>query len=54
MTYRNIKIILTHLIIGAGIFYFLVHHFTILLWLSSSKSSFVTGSYYTKDGGYMA
>ena len=26
----------------------------IVLWLSSSKSSFVTGSYYTMDGGYTA
>jgi NAD(P)-dependent dehydrogenase (short-subunit alcohol dehydrogenase family) len=26
----------------------------IVLWLSSSKSSFVTGSYYTVDGGYTA
>jgi NAD(P)-dependent dehydrogenase (short-subunit alcohol dehydrogenase family) len=26
----------------------------LILWLSSSKSSFVTGSYYTVDGGYTA
>lgn len=26
----------------------------LILWLSSSKSSFVTGSYYTIDGGYTA
>lgn len=26
----------------------------IVLWLSSSKSSFVTGSYYAVDGGYLA
>jgi len=32
-TYRNIKIILTHLFIGAGIFYFLVHPFTMVLYL---------------------
>ncbi len=26
----------------------------LVLWLSSSKASFVTGSYYTIDGGYTA
>ena len=26
----------------------------LILWLSSSKSSFVTGSYYPVDGGYLA
>jgi NAD(P)-dependent dehydrogenase (short-subunit alcohol dehydrogenase family) len=26
----------------------------LILWLSSSKSSFVTGSYYGVDGGYLA
>ena len=26
----------------------------LILWLSTSKSSFVTGSYYTIDGGYTA
>ncbi|MBI3661376.1 SDR family oxidoreductase [Candidatus Acetothermia bacterium] len=26
----------------------------LVLWLSSSKASFVTGSYYTIDGGYLA
>jgi NAD(P)-dependent dehydrogenase (short-subunit alcohol dehydrogenase family) len=26
----------------------------LILWLGSSKSSFVTGSYYAVDGGYLA
>jgi len=40
-TYRNIKIILTHLFIGAGIFYFLVHPFTMVLyWFESSNTVF--------------
>lgn len=39
--YRNIKIILTHLFIGAGIFYFLVHPFTMVLyWFEFSNTLF--------------
>ena len=26
----------------------------LILWLSSEKASFVTGSYYAVDGGYLA
>ena len=26
----------------------------LVLWLSSAKASFVTGAYYTIDGGYLA
>ncbi|WP_310991219.1 AlbA family DNA-binding domain-containing protein [Aequorivita marina] len=40
-SYRNIKTILTHLLIGAGIFYFLVHPFTMVLyWFEYSDTTF--------------
>lgn len=40
-TYRNIKIILIYLFIGAGIFYFLVHPFTMVLyWFEFSNTAF--------------
>lgn len=40
-TYKNIKFILTHLFIGAGIFYFLVHPFTMVIyWFEFSDTPF--------------